>query len=119
MALKANDFLTVSSSVRHEVETEKGVLVVFVKPLTWIQQQEAIFRFVDFQMIDGEPAPSIDFGGYYSYVLTNCIEKTDPAISKKDILKLSPEVGKELIKVLPSLESLMEAFAGGEQAPLE
>lgn len=119
MALKANDFLTGSSSVKHDVETEKGTLVVYVKPLTWIQQQEAISRFVDFQMTNGEPTPSIDFGGYYSYVLVNCIERTEPEISKKDILKLSPIVGKEIMKVLPSLEDLMETFAGGEQAPLE
>lgn len=118
MALKANDFLTGSSSVRHEVETEKGVLVVFVKPLTWIQQQEAISQFVDFQITDGDPTPSIDFGGFYSYVLTNCVERTEPSISRKDILKLSPEVGREIMKVLPSIETLMESFGGGESAPL-
>jgi hypothetical protein len=119
MALKANDFLTASASIRHEVETPIGDLVVFVKPLTWIQQQQAISQFVDFQMNEGEVEPRIDFGGYYAYVLANCIERTDPPISKKEILNIKPEVGQAIMKVLPSLEGIMESFAGGEVAPLE
>ena len=87
--------------------------------MTWIQQQEAISQFVDFQINDGEVEPKIDFGGYYAYVLTNCIEKTEPSITKSDILKLKPEVGQAIMGVLPSLEELMESFAGGESAPLE
>lgn len=120
MALKANDFLSISSAVRHEVETPIGSLVVYVKPMTWIQQQEAVSRFVDFRIADdGEVAPKIDFGGYYSYVLLNCIERTEPAISKKDILNISPEVGKAIMSVLPGITDLTDALAGGEQAPLE
>tara|TARA_R100000458_G_C8246885_1_gene224644 strand:+ start:383 stop:745 length:363 start_codon:yes stop_codon:yes gene_type:complete len=119
MALKANDFLSTSSAIRHEVETPSGTLVVFVKPMTWIQQQEAVSRFVDFRFADdGEVAPKIDFGGYYSYVLTNCIERTEPSISKKDILNIRPEVGKAIMGVLPSINDLTNALTGGEEAPL-
>ena len=82
MALEASDFLAGKSAERHEVETPAGVLVVYVKPMTWIQQQEAISKFVDF-VIEGEDMkPRIDFGGYWQYVLRNCITDTEPKIQK-------------------------------------
>lgn len=116
---KASDFLTGKSPVRHEIETPVGQLAVYVKPLSWLQQQEAISRFVDFQLVDDQMTPRIDFGGYWEYVLTNCITSTDPKISKSEIRNLSPEVGKAIVSVLPSLEDLMESMSGGEPAPLE
>lgn len=120
MALKASDFLAGSTPARHEVETPIGPFVVFVRPMTWIQQQEAISQFVDFDLDEnGEVRPRIDFGGYYSYVLTNCITSTDPPISKKDIINLKPEVGKAIVSILPSIEEIMGAMAGGEVSPLE
>jgi len=119
MMAEVNDFLASNSPVRHEVETPVGVLVVYVTPMTWIQQQEAISQFVDF-IIDGDDMrPSIDFGGYWKYVLSNCVSKTEPKMSKKDLLNLSPEVGQAIIQVLPNIEGLMGAMAGGEPDPLE
>ena len=124
MALKANDFLTSSAPVRHEVDTPAGNLVVYVRPLSWLQQQEAISKFVDFAMDEdaGEVVPSIDFGGYWGYILTHCITETEPKIPKNDLRNLSPEVGAEVMKVLPGLEDLMSSLSvgeDGEPAPLE
>ena len=116
---KANDFLISTNPSRHEVETPVGALVVYVKPLSWLQQQEAISKFVDFVITDGEAAPRIDFGGYWEYILTNCITETEPHLTKTQICNLSPEVGNELAKVLPDLEELTGALGGGEPAPLE
>ena len=118
MVLKANDILSSDSSERHVVQTPVGELVVFVKPITWIQQQEAISQFVDIAMDGDEMKPKIDFGGYWNYILVNCIESTVPKMTKNQLLALSPEVGKEVMKILPSIESLMESF-GGEPNPLE
>ncbi len=119
MALKASDFLAGKSAERHEVETPAGVLVVYVKPMTWIQQQEAISKFVDF-VIEGEDMkPRIDFGGYWQYVLRNCITDTEPKIEKKDLMNLSPEVGASLVEVLPGIDSLIATMTGGEPRPLE
>tara|TARA_R100000231_G_scaffold136456_1_gene111761 strand:- start:2911 stop:3270 length:360 start_codon:yes stop_codon:yes gene_type:complete len=119
VALKASDFLAGKSAERHEVETPAGVLVVYVKPMTWIQQQEAISKFVDF-VIEGEDMkPRIDFGGYWQYVLRNCITDTEPKIEKKDLMNLSPEVGASLVEVLPGIDSLIATMTGGEPRPLE
>ena len=117
MALKANDFLTSNAPERHEIDTPAGKLVVYVKPLSWLQQQEAISKFVDFSMDEdiGEVLPSIDFGGYWGYILTNCIVDTEPKISNKDLRNLSPEVGAEVMKVLPGLDDLMSSLSIDEE----
>jgi len=89
-----------------------------MNPMSWIQQQEAVSRFVDFQINGDEVIPKIDFGGYYKYVLKNCIDNTEPPIPKKDILKISPEVGKAIVSILPGIDELVGAMGGGESAPL-
>jgi len=112
--LSNNPFTLSSTPQRHELETPVGTLVVFVKPLSWIEQQEAMSQFVSFKTgADGEVAPNIDLGGYWRYVLTNCITKTEPTLSKKDLLNLTPEVGDVIRTVLPDLNDIIGQFAGG------
>lgn len=109
-----NPFVLSNNPQRHELETPVGTLVVFVKPLSWIEQQEAMSQFVSFKAgEDGNVAPNIDLGGYWRYVLTNCITKTEPSLSKKDLLNLSPEVGDVIRTVLPDLNDIIGQFAGG------
>jgi len=99
---------------RHELETPVGTLVVYVKPLSWVAQQEAMSQFVSFKPdSNGDVAPNIDLGGYWKYVLTQCITKTEPAMSKDDLLNLTPEVGAVVRTVLPDLNDIIGQFAGG------
>jgi hypothetical protein len=120
MALKASDFTIKTDAERHELDTPAGKLVVFVKPMTWLQQQQALSSFVDF-VVDGEEMrPKIDFGGYWRYVLVNCIESTSPSLSKDDLFNLTPEVGNAVREVLPKIEDLMGGIATtSEPSPLE
>ena len=112
-------FVLSRSANRHEVNTPDGMLVIYVKPLSWIEQQEAMSQFVDFKVVDGEASPSIDLGGYWRYVLTRCIDRTEPNLSKDDLLNLKPEVGDAIQAHLPSLTDIMQQFAsGGEANPL-
>lgn len=107
---KKSDFLVSSDPVAHELETPAGPLTVYVRPLSWIQQQEALSQFVDFDMEDGG-SPSIDFGGYWRYVFTKCITRTIPDLSSDDLLNLSPEVGAVVQSVLPSIFNIVNSFA--------
>jgi|SRR6056300_1679732 len=112
--LSNNPFVLSNTPQRHELETPVGKLVVFVKPLSWVEQQEAMSQFVSFKTgADGEVAPNIDLGGYWRYVLTNCIVKTEPQLSKNDLLNLTPEVGDAVRTVLPDLNEIIGQFAGG------
>ena len=115
----SNRFIISSDPDHHTIETDEGNLEVWIKPLSWIEQQEAMSQFVDFKIVDGEASPSIDLGGYWRYVLTRCIEKTEPSLSKEDLLNLKPEVGDAIKDVLPSLTDIMQQFAsGGDANPL-
>jgi len=109
-----NPFVLSNKPQRHELETPVGLLVVYVKPLSWVEQQEAMSQFVSFKTgEDGGLAPNIDLGGYWKYVLTNCIQKTEPNLSKKDLLNLTPEVGAVIKTVLPDLNEIIGQFAAG------
>jgi len=111
---KNNPFVLSNTPIRHELETPVGTLVVFVKPLSWVAQQEAMSQFVSFATnADGEVAPTIDLGGYWKYVFSTCIQKTEPALSKADLLNLTPEVGAIVKTVLPDLNDIIGQFAGG------
>jgi len=108
-----SDFLVSTAPVRHEIETPAGTLVAFVRPLSWIQQQEALSRFVDFGAATEDGNPQIDFGGYWRYVFGRCIEKTEPELTSDELMELSPEVGAEVQKVLPSIFDIVTSFASG------
>ena len=119
MLKDSNRFVLSKQASRHEVNTPEGALVIYVNPLSWIEQQEAMSQFVEFKVVDGEAAPSIDLGGYWRYVITRCIDRTEPTLTKEDLLNLKPEVGAEIQKYLPSLTDIMQQFAaGGEADPL-
>jgi len=113
MLARKNDFLISNEPKRHEIETPMGDLVVYVRPLSWIQQQEAMSRFVDFVTVGGEVQPKIDLAGYWRYVFTNCITESEPSFTKEELLNLHPDVGAEIQKVLPSIFEIVGSFAGG------
>ena len=110
-------FIISSDPDHHTIETKEGNLEVWIKPLSWIEQQEALTKFVEFNMEGDDISPQLDFGGYWKYVLNKCVLKTEPQIKKSDLNKLKPEVGSKLQAVLPSLTQLMENI-GGETSPL-
>ena len=113
MAMKNNPFVLSNTPEKHTIETSAGDQVVYVKPLSWIQQQEAMSQFVTFKTDeDGDVTPNIDLGGYWKYVLVNCITQTEPSMSKQDLLNLTPEVGSKVKEVLPDLTEIIGQFAG-------
>lgn len=114
----SNPFTISNSPDHHEIKTDDGVLSVWVKPLSWIQQQEALTKFVEFNFEGEDVSPSLDFGGYWKYVLKECITKTDPKLTYSDLLNLKPDVGGKLAKVLPSLTDLMTSLSEDATNPL-
>lgn len=114
-----NDLLISSEAQEHDIETPFGDFKVWVRDLSWIERQNALTQFVSLkQGEDGTPQPSIDFGGFWKFVLLNCVERTEPSLTKKQLLNIRPEVGQELQKILPSFDSLMAGMAQ-QTGPLE
>jgi hypothetical protein len=115
MATKAivSDLIVGSEAEEHTVETPFGEMTLWITPLSWVQRQNALTKFVSLAADDsGNMAPSIDFGGYWKFMLTTCIERTEPALTTKQLLNIRPEVGAAIQSVLPSFEDLMAGMAG-------
>ena len=89
MAEKAqvNDLLIDNNSEQHTIDTEFGELSVWIKDLTWIERQEALSQFVGLKNDgDGNMIPQIDFGGFWKFVFTKCITKSEPSLTTKQRL---------------------------------
>ena len=115
----SSPFTISNTPVHHVVETDEGTLEVWVKPLSWVEQQEALTKFVEFNFEGEDVSPTLDFRGYWKFILKRCITKTEPKLSYSDLLSLKPSVGKKLGAVLPNLTELMQGLAEGSTDPLE
>ena len=116
---KASDLIISTTDEKHTVETPHGELTLWVKPLSWLERQNALTRFVSISTNEkGDMGPKIDFGGYWEFVLISCITRTDPELSQEQLLNIRPEVGEKIQAILPSFESLMSGMAGGATGPL-
>ena len=88
------------------VGDEERVLRVWVKELSFIEMQSAV---KDLMNVDGEGKIEIDLGGYWRFVMMNCIDRTEPELSKTQLLALKPEVASRIIEILPGPEELMSS----------
>ena len=114
---QANDLLVSTSAEKHTLATPMGALSVWIKDLSWIERQEALGQFVSLKPDgDGGMTPTIDFGGYWRFVFTHCITKTDPSLTTDQLLSLKPEVGEMLQDLLPGFEDLMSGLTSGPLA---
>lgn len=114
---QANDLLINTSAEKHTIDTPMGEMSVWVKDLSWIERQEALGQFVSLKPDgDGGMIPQIDFGGYWRFVFTNCITKTEPSLTTDQLLTLKPEVGEMLQGLLPGFEDLMGGLTSGPLA---
>jgi len=88
------------------VGDEERVLRVWVKELSFIEMQSAV---KDLMNVDNEGKIEIDLGGYWRFVMMNCIDRTEPELSKAQLLALKPEVASRIIAILPGPEELMSS----------
>ena len=44
----------------------------------------------------------IDLNNLYHYMIDNFVEKTEPSLSKVDLIRLSPYLGSQLKDILPN-----------------
>lgn len=110
----ASDLTIGTDTEEHTVETPFGEMTVWIKPLSWIQRQNALTKFVSLGADEeGNMTPNIDFGGYWKFVLATCVERTEPALTQTQLLNIRPEVGEALQAILPSFDNLMAGMAGG------
>ncbi len=73
---------------------------VWVKEPTWLQVEQAMSSVMALDSKTG--GMEIDMNKMYKFMVENFIEKTEPSLSKIELLRLSPYVGGQLKEILPN-----------------
>jgi|TARA_R110000824_G_scaffold126000_2_gene285336 hypothetical protein len=64
-----------------------------------------------FNIVDGEI--SFNLSGYWEYAFEHWITRTDPELTKVEILSITGYVGQEISRVMPQPNEIAEAMQGG------
>ena len=75
-------------------------LKIWVKEPTWMQVEAAMASVMKVNSRTQEM--DIDLNNLYHYMIDNFVEKTDPSLSKVDLIRLSPYLGSQLNDILPN-----------------
>jgi len=88
-------------------------LKVWVKEPTWLQVEQALSSVM--KVNPQTQSVDLDLNKMYKFMVENFIEKTEPDLSKVDILRLSPYIGAQLKEILPNpFTDLMGDESGNE-----
>ena len=106
-----DSLLTDAGSTRHEVpvdpENPNIVMYVWVKEMSFMDTQKAVKEFVSLDPANGEL--NIDLASYWKYMFMSCIEKTEPEMSKAQLLAMKPYVAQQITHHLPQPQDLVAA----------
>lgn len=93
-----------ASEERHVIVDEDSILKVWVRELSFLDTQKAIGEVVS---VDQNGAVEIDLSGYWKYMLNRCIERTEPELSRAQILALKPSIASQITAMLPQPQDLV------------
>ena len=102
-----SSLLVKSGAQMHEIQVDPEnnlVLRVWVKELTFLQMQAAIKSFVE---ISAEGGVNLDLAGYWRYMMDECIERTEPQMTKTQMLGLKASIAQQITALLPQPRDLM------------
>lgn len=103
-----------NGSVLHEIPVDPEnkpnlVIRVWVKELSFLQIQNALKEVVQLTT-DGEV--NIDLAGYWKYMLNECVERTEPKMSKVQLYALKPDIAARVTALLPQPQDLVAGPLG-------
>lgn len=113
--IESIDSLLVSTgTVAHDIEVDPennpgAILRVWIKEMSFLQVQKAIKEVVS---IDQNGSVNIDLAGYWKYMLTECVDHTEPAMSKVQMFALKPEIANKITDLLPQPQELVAGPLG-------
>ena len=108
--LKIESLLVNTGSVPHEIEIDPenqpgAMLTVWLKEMSFIDMQQAVKEFISFDANTGEV--EMDLASYWRYMFMTCIDKTEPSMSKTQLLALRPEVAIHISTLLPQPQDMV------------
>ena len=100
--------LVSTGATSHEIAVDPDnpdvILRVWVKELSFLQTQKAVAEVVS---IDPDGSVNIDLANYWRYMMGECIERTEPEMSKAQIFAFKPDVANQIISLLPQPQDLV------------
>lgn len=103
------DSLLVSSgTTSHDIAVDPDepdiVLRVWIKEMSFLQTQKAIAEVVQLAP-DGQV--NIDLANYWKYMIAQCIDKTEPSMTKAQLYALKPDIANQITALLPQPQDLV------------
>ena len=86
---------------------------VWIRDLSFLDIQNAAQTM--FNIVDGEI--SFNLSGYWEYAFEHWITRTDPELTKDEILSIKGYVGEQISRVMPQPNEIAEAMQGGFTKP--
>ena len=95
--------------VRVDPDDESSVMHIWIRDLSFLDIQNAAQTM--FNIVDGEI--SFNLSGYWEYAFEHWITRTDPELTKDEILSFKGYVGEQISRVMPQPNEIAEAMQGG------
>ena len=85
--------------IRVEPESDE-YLKVWISEPTWLQVEQALSTVLK---VDAQnQSLDLDMNEMYKFMVENFVEKTEPHLSKLELMRLSPYLGGQLKDILPN-----------------
>jgi len=105
-----NSLLVSKGTKEHEIAIDADTIMkVWVKDLSFLESQRAIKEVVD---IGPSGDVNIDMAGYWKYMLTQCVDHTEPVLSTAQLYALKPAIAVKITALLPQPQDLVAGPLG-------
>ena len=88
---------------------EEEYIKVWIKEPTYLQLEKAQMKL--FNMNVGKQEVNLDMNEVYRYLWDAFIDKTEPALTALDLIRLKPYVGRQIREILPDPFAFFEGDA--------
>ena len=100
-----NSLLVQGGTNAHDIDVgEDSIIRVWIKELSFLDTQRAIKEFMS---IDANGQLAMDIAGYWKYMFLEAIEKTEPRMSKSQLIRLKHDVAQQITSLLPQPQDLV------------
>lgn len=88
---------------------EEEYIKVWIKEPTYLQLEKAQMKLFNMNMNKQEV--NLDMNEVYRYLWDAFVDKTEPALTALDLIRLKPYVGRQIREILPDPFALLEGDA--------
>ena len=108
--VEKNSLLAKKTEERIEIDVgDDEILVVYVKPLTFLDLQHLIENVIDVS----EDTNQVNLAALFDFLFTRLISRTEPDLTPDDLKLLPAEIAQKILMALPSLNDMGDLLTSG------